>query len=293
MRQNNLGIKVILVVLVIVCIFQGGTLMSLTEELEVVRYEMSNMQVQIRDLNYAVADLQEEEKSSMEVQWGIEEIDWQKGVYVINYAVTVPSATDSTKVVISNGVEAVELERDNRVYSGTMEYPIDHNYYDTTAYLYEGSYEADSVYVDSLGIENLMAKFLMCEFEGYSSYGNDKLTLAGKVFYHVNLEDTVTAMKLVYGDKEQKLSVKDMGEKEINASLPVSVTENEANVPIKALYVEVTTDSGIVYKVYPYLAGNNNYEMDFDEETEMLYPDQMSWVDVLLPDGTTYELNIY
>ena len=293
MRQNNVGIKILLVVLVIVCIFQSGTLISLTEELEVVRYEMSNMQVQIRDLNYAVANLQEEEKSSMEVQWGIEEIDWQNGVYVINYTVAVPSATDDTKVVMSNGIESLELERDNRVYSGKMEYPIDHNNYDTTAYLYEGSYEADSVFVDSLGIENLMAKFLMCEFDGYSSYGNDKLTLAGRVFYQVNLEDIVTAMKLVYGDQEQELSVKDMGEKEIQVSIPVSVDEIEANVPIKALYVEVTTETGIVYKVYPYLAENNNYEIDFDGETEVLYPDQLSWVDVILPDGTIYELNIY
>lgn len=291
MRQNNTGMKIVLVLLVIICVFQGMSLASMEEELQNMSYEMQELSSILRDLRYEVSELQSQEAVMMDVSYGIDEVDWQEGTLTVSFMVDVPSAVADTRVVIDNRIEKLELTRNGNVFSGTMKYPIDDENYTTDAYLYEGSREMVGHYVDNIGIADIMGKFLACEFYGYSSYGNDRLTLAGTLAYQVNLEDKVTSMKLVYNGEEQTLDIRNVGEKEINVSIPV--TAQNTGEQMKVLCLEVTTESGIVYKAYPGVDTNNNYEISMDGVFEEVYPDQYYWVEVILPDGTTYELNVY
>ena len=293
MRQNNTGMKVVLVILVIVCLFQGASLSSMQEELDYMNNEMQNLTSTLRDLRYELSELQNQDAVMMDVSYGIDEVDWQEGTLTVSFIADVPSAVADSRVVINNGIEKIELTKNGNVFSGTMKYPISDEDYATDAYLYEGSLEMAGYFVDNIGIANIMGKFLACEFYGYSSYGNDKLTLAGTLAYQVNLEDKVTSMKLVYNGEEQALDIRSVGEKEINVSIPVTEHNTGEYALVKALYIEAVTDSGIIYRVYPELGTNNNYQISVDGAVEMLYPDQYYWVEVILSDGTIYEFEVY
>ena len=293
MRQNNTGMKIALVVLVVVCIFQGMSLTSITTEMDELRNEVNIMGHALNDVKYQLTELLNSQKQEeVDVTWGIEEVDWQNRICTISYVVKVPNATDLTRVVIDSGMKTLELDRENMVFSGRIELPIDNKEYQTKLYLYEGDHEENCQYIDTMGMQYFAAKFFMCDFYGYSSYGNNRLTLAGNFSYDINVEEKVTSMKLVCGSQEQSLST-NTNEEAVNVSIPINTTNSQSGTEIKEVYFEIATENGTIFKVYPDLYKMYSYEMGMDEESEMISVGQEGWLMVILPDGTTYGLHIY
>ena len=220
--MNNNGIKVMLVILIVICLFQGCGLASMTEDIEDMRNCISQMEGDIQSLSNRIQNFEaevEQEGILMDWAYGIEKVDWEAGNIHVACQVTLRESGENTRVIIENGNGTYELARSGGNYTGTVVYPIDNNGYETVVYQYSGDVLIESENADYLSAGSLLCKYVLCEFYGMSSYGNGKLTLAGEMEYYINLEENVTVAKLVCVDEEIELKNYEQGRHEINDRL--------------------------------------------------------------------------
>ncbi len=301
--MKNSGLKLIIVILVVVCLFQGGKIMVLTSDIDFMLSEISDLQNYIYRLEDRIEDLEqsaESEGMQIEVDFGLDSVDWEEGVLNVEFSVSLADVNENTVVTINNKKETVILTKSNGQFVGKIAYPLDNETYETIVYKYNGDSLVDSETIDWFGAQNLMAKYIMCEFSGFAAYGNGKLTLAGDVDYVINVSEKVTSAELVFEDERVKISDYNSGRVAINSSKNVDETaDKDGNIDINSLYLQVDTESGIVFRAYPEIYARTNYEVIEDEDmdgidVEYIEEDvyQNMLLEVITPSGKNYKISI-
>lgn len=307
MNNNNSGIKIALVILVILCLFQGCGIASMNDNLENLDEQMMQMNSDIQDLKARIRELEDvvaHNGIQMDVSYKMKEIDWENGNINVEFSIDLFDVTENTRLVINNEKGTYELTKSGSRFVGNVEYPIDANQYETIVYQYNGDLLESSETIDWIGAGSLMSEHIVCEFDGLASYGNGRLTLAGEVVYGVDISDTITAAKLVFRDEEIELRTHVKNVVEINFSKAVENPAEEKNGN-RQIYVEIKTESGVIYRIYPNIFAYAFYQVNPDEECEedihQVNPDeecevavyQENWLIVTVPDGKTYEMLLY
>ena len=302
--KKNIGIKIILVFLIITCIAQASEISTLNEEIDNFSSKMNNMDRELNEQKILIEELIEQKESNMNVSYKILKPDWETGTMKVEFSVNPINVFDNTKVFVNNEKTNLELTKKEDNYIGTVEYPIDSNMYQTTVHIYDGNFERESKIIDISGAEDWKNEFSKCEFEGYSWYGNGLLTVAGTMDYSLNIDEKVLSSKLVFCDKVEELEPGLNGRIDINESQYVGVSETEETLLIEKIYIEINTDAGNVYKVYPYVFEGAEYNIidSFDEESEYevdlkggmsYYVEQHDMMKVSTEDGKEYKIGIF
>lgn len=294
--MNNSGMKVLLVILVVVCLFQGCTLASMSDEIDNLNVSLENANSNINRLEWRIDDLEsmmDANRLVADITYGVGKVDWEQGVVNIDVSITVNDVAVGTAYSIGNGYGTWELARNGSQVTGTIALPLNNQSYATTLYQYNEGVMTSSEEIDWLGASDFMAKYVLCEFDGMSSYGNGKLTLAGTVEYTINAGETVTNAKLVFGDEELELQNLFYGASEINWSQAVDAIPDEYyNDNVKVLYLEVTTDAGMVFRAYPEIYANVSNKVNVGEES-ISGAYQQSRLEIVTPAGATYDIIMY
>ena len=302
--KKNTGIKIILVILIIVCMAQGSEISTLNEKIDNFSSKLNNMDREFNEQKILIEELIEQKESSMNVSYKILKPDWETGTMKVEFSVNPINVFDNTKVFVNNEKANTELTKNEDNYIGTVEYPIDSNMYQTTVHIYDGNFERESKIIDISGAVDWKNEFGKCEFEGYSWYGNGLLTMAGAIDYSLNIDEKVLSSKLVFCDKVEELEPGLNGRIDINESQYVGVSETEETLLIEKIYIEINTDAGNVYKVYPYVFEGAEYNIidSFDEESEYevdlkgdmsYYVEQHDMMKVSTEDGKEYKIGIF
>lgn len=133
--------------------------------------------------------------------------------------------------------------------------------------------------------ENEKSKNADCVFEGFTSYGNGMLTLAGTIVYGLNVQEEIRSVHLVLGDAVSELENNLKGSVDINISKYIEETEIINFYEIKEFYIEYEMQSGTVYQLYPYIWGEEDYGWsEYNEEISCI--EQRNLLQILYPDGT-------
>lgn len=301
--KKNTGIKIILVILIITCIAQASEISTLNEEIDNFSSKMNNMDRELNEQKILIEELIKQKESKMNVSYKILKPDWETGTMKVEFSVNPLNVFDNTKVFVNNEKANTELTKNEDNYIGTVEYPIDSNIYQTTVHIYDGNFERESKIIDISGAEDWKNEFSKCEFEGYSCYGNGLLTMAGTMDYLLNIDDKVLSSKLVFCDKVEELEPLLNGRIDINESQYVGVSETEETLLIEKIYIEINTEEGNVYKIYPYICEGSEYNIidSFDEESEgqlnlkggmSYYVEQNDMIKVSTEDGKEYKMGV-
>ncbi|MBE5921423.1 MAG: hypothetical protein E7269_01520 [Lachnospiraceae bacterium] len=291
MRQKNTGIKFILVVLVIVCVIQAFHLSSLTSQMEDLNNQLSEVNRKLQDHQYQINDLWEEEKSLFDASYQVISVHWDAGTVQVEFEVEPIIVSEHTRVLVNNQIATTELERQGNSFVGLVEYPINQEDYATEIYLYEGDYEETWETIDWIGAATWASAHAFCGFDGFSAYGNGKITVAGTVKYLLDTEEKVTSARWVVGENVTELDANKEGSISINASEFVGESSTDEDLEIESVYVELLTESGVTYRLYPEIFAGANYQIDEVEQySEYVY--QPNMLGVILADGTEYKMNI-
>lgn len=301
--KKNTGIKIILVILIITCISQASDISMLNEEVDSLRAKTNRMDRELNEQKILIDDLIEEKESNMNVLYKILKPDWEKGIMKVEFSVNPINVFDNTKVFVNNEKENTELTKNEDNYIGTVEYPIDSNMYQTTVHIYDGNFERESKIIDISGAEDWKNEFSKCEFEGYSCYGNGLLTMAGTMDYSLNVDEKVLSSKLVFCDKVEELEPVLNGIIDINESEYVGISDSEETLLIEKIYIEINTEEGNVYKIYPHICEgyeynimdsfNEEYEYELDLKSGMsYYVEQHNMMKVSTEDGKAYKIDV-
>jgi hypothetical protein len=231
----------------------------------------------------------------MDYDYEMSEVDWDLGKVLAEYSVFIEGVTEDTRVLIQVGKERYELTYDGNEFKGTVGYPMDKNAYETTVYRYEGDMEKSHEIIETSGAGDLLLQQMSCKFDGFTAYGNGKLTVAGELYYGFHTSDTVTEAHLVAGDISTDIKIGKEGTVPINMSEYVDVSFQEGMAEVRKVCIEFVTESGMIYRIYPYFSADGCYQIHRDEEMmedgEYIYQDMR--IVVTLPDGTTYEMREY
>ena len=163
--------------------------------------------------------------------------------------------------------------------------------YDTYVYQYEGDMEKTSEALEVISAGLLFSEYAGCSFNGFSSYGNGRLTLAGDVTYGLNLEENFKAVRLVVGDKSKELEKSVKGEVALNISQEVKLLGDGEDAQIREIYVEYVTENDVTYRIYPYIFSGSSYQVG--DSKEGCYVTQESWLTITKEDGTAYEMILF
>lgn len=303
MKQNNKGMKTLLAILVIACIVLTLCVSSLNADKEELEYQIDELNTRLTRLIHQVNELDAQlsgalqginnpgysEESVMNVSYSISEIDWKNEIMKVDFVITPLKVSDSTRALIDNEKEIHELTRQGHSFVGTVNYPVDDVQYGTMAYLYEGDYENASQQIDWIGAYNGVAKIAQCEFDGFSAYGNDRLTLSGNLNYALNINEEIRDMQLVFGEEVTAVEKNARGSIDVDASELVDCTGyNDSYHEINMFYLKIVTESGITYQIYPDIYGTSSYKVD-DSYYECQGIQQTEKVIVVLEDGKKYE----
>lgn len=309
MNQGNKGIKIVLAILVVVCIIQAVTIYSLKEDIEYLNNDIYNINARFSGLQSLVWELDEEdeeseeyeEEYSMDVAYNVAEMDWNKGEMRVDFFITPQSVTDNTRILIDDENKKTELTREGNSFTGSVWYPINSDGYDVSVYLYEGDYEKYGDYVEYISSESWATKVAFAEIDGYTSYGNDKLTIAGKLNYSLKTDEKIKNAKWVFGDTVTELGKDLEGSISVNDSEVVSkeIFDEEYEEELMALesyniYVEFETEKGIIYRIHPAIYESAQYYTEDDSENiayEGMSQDHA--LVVVMPDGTQYPMYCY
>lgn len=302
--KKNTGIKIILVILIITCVAQASEISILNEEIDNFSSKMNNMDRELNEQKILIDELIEQKESNMNVSYKILKPDWETGTMKVEFSVNPINVFDNTKVFVNNEKVNTELKKNEDNYIGTIEYPIDSNMYQTTVHIYDGNFQRESKIIDISGAVDWKNEFSKCEFEGYSWYGNGMLTMAGAIDYSLNIDEKAVSAKLVFCDKSEELEPGLDGRIDINESQYVGVSGTEETLLIEEFYIEITTDVGNVYKIYPYIFEGAEYNIidSFDEESEYevnlkggmsYYVQQYDMIKVSTKDGKEYKIGIF
>ena len=139
---------------------------------------------------------------------------------------------------------------------------------------------------------------MSCKFDGFTAYGNEKLTLAGELYYGFKQSESIKEAHLVVGDTSTDIEVGAVG---VEGTVPINVSEyvdasfEEEHAQIREVCLEFVTESGIIYQLYPYFSAGGCHVIHRGEESmdERYFINQNTWIVIKLPDGTVYEMNEY
>lgn len=293
--NNNSGIKVLLVILIVVCLFQSCGLADLNDQVENLNAQLHKLDNDMDNLDYRLDDVEdalEDGGVQMNASYEVSGIDWNAGKINVDFNIELFDATENTRVMIGNGNDRVALTRNGNYFTGTVVYPIDDTEYPAIVYKYEGDYEVHNKQIDWLSAGLLMSKNIVCEFNGLSSYGNGKLTLAGEVIYGFNTKETITSAKLVFADEEIALQNTLKGETKINLSKPVEV-DGTIEKAKKCFYIEMVTESGLKFQICPQIYAHLNHKVEVGEN--VVPEDKMPFyqeyhLEVTTPEGKSYDI---
>lgn len=303
--MNNNGMKVLLVILIVICFFQGCGFVKMAEDIDYLHSDISNLENMLNRLEWRIREVESNEDNNdlqMDVSYGIDSVDWENGVINVEFTVSLNSVTENTSVSIGNGNNTAALTKSGNQFVGIVSYPINDENYETILYKYNGASLEASESIEWINEGNLMEKYILCQFDGLSSYGNGKLTLAGTVDYTINVPEQIAGAKLIAGDEIIELGTLQQGRNDINVSKEINMAVDESGrVDVKELYLEVTTEEGIIYRAYPEIYAYENYKVNVnleDDENyfeEVVVPDayQNCLLEVVTPQGKTYSITIY
>lgn len=294
--NNDKLTKVLLVILVIVCVFQGCSISSMNTEIQNLGNRLSDMNRDLSALKYRIDDLEDVVSAQgiqMDAVYKLSKMNLESGMLEVEFEINPANVTDNTRIVVANGNGSFELTKDGNHFSGIVEYPMNTTDYETIVYQYEGDYEKAYQSMDWIGAGALLSEYVQCSFRGFSSYGNQKLTLAGELDFGLYLNKTITSVQLVIGEQKTKLENGEAGTVPVNVSEDIGNYERDFNDNIRNIYVEFVTDEGVSYRVYPYINCGSSHEISNEESSEGDYITQDSWLIVTLPDGTEYEMMIF
>ena len=80
--MNNNAFKVMLVILIVICLFQGCGIANMTEQLEGLEEYIDNLESDIKSLENRIVNLEaglEQDNMIMDVSYGIEGLAWENG----------------------------------------------------------------------------------------------------------------------------------------------------------------------------------------------------------------------
>ena len=294
MNDNKL-IKVLLVILVVVCLFQGCSLSSmnttvqnLDRRLEEMDSNFNNLKNRIEILESNVSNTQ---NIQMEASYTVDRINLDTGKIEVKFDINMVHVTENTRIVVGNGNGSFELLRNGNEFSGIVDYPMNTDDFETIIYQYEGDMEKANESMGFMSAGLLLSEYVSCGFDGFSSYGNDRLTLAGELVYGINLKENIKEVRLVTGNKTEVLENAIKGDVSINVSKEVEPIGEGDNAQIKEVCIECVTDNNVTYRIYPYLYAGSNYQVGDSKEGS--YVTQESWLTVTKADGTTYEMILF
>lgn len=114
-------------------------------------------------------------------------------------------------------------------------------------------YELISDIEDGKTEEELMAEELAYfKYDGFTSFGNGRLTMAGDLGYSLNIDENIESMELIYGDQTFEMNAFKEGTVFFEGSEEIDVSKAiNDEVRVKILYIRFVTESGKEYKVYP------------------------------------------
>lgn len=302
--KKNTGIKIILVILIITCMAQASEISTLNEEIDNFGSKMDNMNRELNEQKILIDELIEQKESNIDVSYKILKPDWERGVMEVEFSVNPINVSDNTKFFVSNENVNAELTKNDDNFIGILEYPIDSLMYQTTVHIYDGDFERESKIIDISGAMDWKNEFSKCQFEGYSWYGNGLLTMAGTIDYSLNIDEKAVNTKLVFGDKSEELEPGLNGRIDINESQYVGISDSEEALLIEKIYIEINTDAGNVYKIYPYIFEGTEYNIidSLDEESDgevslksgiSYYVEQYDMIKVSMEDGKEYKIGIF
>ncbi len=304
MKDNNSGIKVTLVILVLICLMQGCSITDLENEIRNMDSRMQMNYSEYEQLQMEFYDLKEELESEMEIDidfnYEIVKMDWNAGVMNVDFVVNPINITENTKIILSNGANSIELVKQNNSFVGTLNYPIDSNNHETTLYQYEGDYVTLSGEICSISAMDWATENAYCELFGYQSYGNDKLTLAGDLGYYLYTDEKIETVNLVLGEKYTELDKNAEGKMSLNMSEYVGKYTNE-DVNAQEFYVEYVMESGVVYRLCPAVFAGASYNVEMKEEDDIIsmetkfenYFSQENQITIIDTSGKEYDIMLY
>lgn len=290
MNRKNTGLKLTIFLLVVVCIYLLYKVTDQSDMIQMLDEKLDRINQRIEKLQVRVEELEETNNGKMSydaTQYGLHRIDWEKGIITWDVEFSVKNATGNTTVVVDNTIEKVELAGNSGVYKGRISYPIDNKDYDTTYYIYNGDVLVDSVRTESMTFDMLAAKMLWVEYDDSAYYGNDKLTVAGKLNWNINPEEEITKLELVFGDERVNLKPAIYGEADINMSQAIRLDGER----FRELYMEATDAKGNTYKIYPPITVSHIYEVPQPGVEFNVSHIYQEWeVEITLANGKQYKL---
>ena len=294
--MNNKSYKILSllsVISVVISVFLMYSIIDLRTEIERLRIDKDRLNAEIYDLKDQLSDLEylNSNTSSMEYFYEYTGMDLEKGVMNVKFTIQLFDATENTRLVVSNGSDDFELTAFSGTYTGNVEIPINAKSFDIMLERYEGDLLKGSELIDCLDSGVIISDRVDCWFEGLASYGNNRLTLAGNITYGINIQDSIVNAKFVFADEEIALSKNVKESFEINMSHEV---EADAEGRYETAYVEILTESGVIYRLYPEVYAYANYQVNVDEfEDIVVNADQEGRLVVVAPNGTEYEMILY
>ena len=254
-------------------------------------YQLSEVREKVNYQETLIADLQENgrEGSLADYSFDVYPFDWENGTVTFKFTITPNNISDNTRVVIDNTLETVELERSGNSFVGTVDYPIDEYNYETSYQVYNGDVTEGSEIMERIGAHMMAGKVAYAEFNGFMSYGNHKLTLAGDLGYTLNIDEELESAKIVFKDNVIDLGISKEGMAEVNFSEAITL---DAENNFSEVYIEFVTESGVTYQVYPGLYIDATYSVG--ENSDNVFVRQEDALVAIMKDGTVYEIgNIY
>ncbi len=301
MNRNDKSIKVMLVILIVVCLFQGCSISSLNTSVNDLSNGLMQAESKILTMQQQILELEENATDGnlqMDVSYKTSKINLDTGRIEVTFTVNPVLATESTRIIIGNGSGSFELIKDGNIFSGIVEYPLDTSDFETVAYQYEGEFEKGYQSIDWINAGMLLMEYVGCDFSGYASYGNDKLTLAGELTYGMYLKEEISSVKMIAGEKITELENATKGTASVNLSEYVGDYDSDSEMGARFICVEFTTADGIIYRVYPGISVGSSYQVGNEVAMEGpikggYYFTQENGLMIMKPDGTKYETRLF
>ncbi len=281
----------------VVCVLLWLRLSSMNSEMDEAKDQIAYLREDVEQmrilLEQSIED-SEESESRINASYQFREADVENGKVTVSFELKPLQVTENTVIKISNGIDAVEMTRENDRFYGVLEYPINEYEYETMAYVYEGDYEQMSECIDVIGSchwANYMAK---CEFEGFSAYGNGRLTLTGNMNYNLKVSDKVKSTEFVIGDKVIATETKTNGVIPLNVSEEIGDYYGEKGEFTDVCYVRIVLENGVEYCIYPWISESRLYMLkDDNEEREAYFIMQENKLVLKGNNGKIFQTHIY
>ena len=295
--KGNGFLKVVVVLLVIVCVCQGCTMASMQSTIDALDSKVGSLNNAIENLNYRIEDLEGSGGMTSDFSYEMTEFDLESGVVKVKVSVYPVDVTADTRIYIGVENEKYELTKKGTSYEGILEYPMDSIAYETILYQYEGDYQKGYETLDWINVATIVSDKMCCKFDGYTAYGNGRLTLAGDFHYGFDTDITVKEARIL--SKDQVMDVESIKKGNISLNISEKIDEISEEGRICMVYLEVVSEDGVTYQIYPEIYAHVNNQVIHnigEEEMEdvILMPDnsicQNMGVVVILPDGTTHEM---